>query len=436
MKPHRLCRHFARPALGLALIAFAGAPAFSSTRAEIQTPCLATVLDQTAQARISVAESGSRFASSILGQTWDKLTFKSGPLRGAKKVTTRVGGFLGQGGFGTVMKGTIQFEDGHTRQAAIKVVRREETKPTPKNRGSLLNKVAQYAGLKTERPPVDFMRPAARDHEHTLLSEERGFKLQVRAAAPAFVDPQVGNRVVEPLGQIPYSDPKTGKAQAFAYALAGKSVFSEKHLYRLPEAGDAVQARRNLLNIGRLARDLLDALAQLRRAGVVHRDIKEGNVVIDTQGHLLIDFGNGVEAGARLDRKTQITGTIGTIAPENWGPDPARLLSDLYSTSAMMVRLLTDIDLSVDHVHRQATGHPASVYLDAAAVAPTLDTRRKTLVQQGLSPDDLRLFDDLAEHRHPRRRRRRSAWSDGFTEGPRRRRRAPIDDSGSATQNA
>lgn len=91
-----------------------------------------------------------------------------------------------------------------------------------------------------------------------------------------------------------------------------------------------------------LMRGLLEALALLHRAGIVHRDIRPGHIRFDGSGtpHL-IDFGMAsVRDLAGLTRSTVVTTRPYYVDPFGWGrgvPDPT---SDLYSVGAVFYEAL------------------------------------------------------------------------------------------------
>lgn len=94
----------------------------------------------------------------------------------------------------------------------------------------------------------------------------------------------------------------------------------------------------------RIVRALADALEKARRMGVVHRDVKPGNVLLTRQGEpKLMDL--GLAKGPVDTGITQQGATVGTpqyISPEQaQDPRKADTRSDIYSLGATLYALLT-----------------------------------------------------------------------------------------------
>jgi hypothetical protein len=90
----------------------------------------------------------------------------------------------------------------------------------------------------------------------------------------------------------------------------------------------------------RLLRDAADALAYLHGQGVVHRDLKPGNVIEKKDGSFaFVDFG-AVRDRMRPEGGSTVVGTFGYMAPEQF-QGRAQPASDVYAVGATAVAMLT-----------------------------------------------------------------------------------------------
>lgn len=106
------------------------------------------------------------------------------------------------------------------------------------------------------------------------------------------------------------------------------------------EALDKAIAREGSLPPGRVASiglDLLDALGAAHAAGVVHRDVKPGNVLLPPGRAVLTDFGIATVAGDEtLTQAGAIVGSPAYLAPEQARHQKATPASDLWSLGATL----------------------------------------------------------------------------------------------------
>jgi serine/threonine protein kinase, bacterial len=86
-------------------------------------------------------------------------------------------------------------------------------------------------------------------------------------------------------------------------------------------------------DVVRMATDVASALDALHSAGVVHRDIKSSNLLVDEDGRTLVsDFGLAKgRAYTVLTRPGQVVGTLDYLAPELIRGEPATPASDIYA---------------------------------------------------------------------------------------------------------
>ncbi len=92
----------------------------------------------------------------------------------------------------------------------------------------------------------------------------------------------------------------------------------------------------------RWARDLADALAHAHARGVLHRDVKPGNIFVTADWQvLLLDFGLARPADAsRLTGTNDILGTPGYMAPEQIHGRPCDERTDVYGLGGTLFAML------------------------------------------------------------------------------------------------
>ena len=144
--------------------------------------------------------------------------------------------------------------------------------------------------------------------------------------------------------------------------------------------------------VTRLGLDLCSAVAAVHAAGLVHRDIKAQNVMLDDSGRLvLMDFGAGHEADDSTGKAT--AGTPLYLAPEVLSGGDATRRSDVYSIGVVLFRLLTGSypvfggDLAALR-RAHAAGDGADTRLERAGIPGRL----RRVLGRALDPDPERRY--------------------------------------------
>ena len=92
----------------------------------------------------------------------------------------------------------------------------------------------------------------------------------------------------------------------------------------------------------RLAAGLSSALDSIHEAGVIHRDLKPNNVILEANGPRVIDFGIARAAeGSDLTRTGAVIGTPGFMSPEQARSLPLTPASDIFSLGSVLVMACT-----------------------------------------------------------------------------------------------
>lgn len=149
---------------------------------------------------------------------------------------------------------------------------------------------------------------------------------------------------------------------------------------------------------------ILEALEYSHRAGVVHRDIKPGNVMVTEKGQVkVMDFGIAravSDSSSTVAETTQIIGTAAYFSPEQAKGEPVDARADLYSTGVVLYELLTgrqpfrgESPVAVAYQHVSETPVPPTEVNEDAPGA--LDP----IVLRALAKDPYQRYPDAAHFR-------------------------------------
>jgi serine/threonine-protein kinase len=154
----------------------------------------------------------------------------------------------------------------------------------------------------------------------------------------------------------------------------------------------------------RVTEGILDALSYSHRMGIVHRDIKPGNVMLTPAGAVkVMDFGIAraiADTAATMTQTQSVIGTAQYLSPEQAQGQQVDARSDLYSTGCLLYELLTgrtpfvgDSPVSVAYQHVGQPPQPPSTH------QPGLSAELDAVVLHSLVKDREARYQDAGQFR-------------------------------------
>jgi len=154
----------------------------------------------------------------------------------------------------------------------------------------------------------------------------------------------------------------------------------------------------------KIVEQVLVALEYSHRAGVIHRDIKPGNIMLTRSGQVkVMDFGIAravSDSAATLAETSQVVGTAQYFSPEQAKGEAVDARTDLYSTGIVLFELLTgrppfegENPVAVAYQHLNA--EPPMPTRLVPTIAPAFDL----VIAKALAKEPARRYQSAAEFR-------------------------------------
>src|SRR6201985_3572459 len=147
---------------------------------------------------------------------------------------------------------------------------------------------------------------------------------------------------------------------------------------------------------------VLRALEYSHQAGIVHRDIKPGNVMVTRNGDIkVMDFGIAramSDSQATMTQTAQVIGTAQYLSPEQARGERGDARSDLYSAGCLLYELLTGRppftgDSPVAIAYQHVREHP----VPPSQVDPEIPVWADSIVLKAMATDPADRYQSAAE---------------------------------------
>ena len=148
-----------------------------------------------------------------------------------------------------------------------------------------------------------------------------------------------------------------------------------------------------------ITEQVLRASRFAHRRGVVHRDLKPHNVIIDDEGRVKVtDFGIARAGASEITQTGSIMGTARYLSPEQAQGNPVSPRSDLYAIGIMLYELLTGtVPFEGDSVVAIALRHLSEPPRPPSSLVPTISPNLDAIVMRALAKSPESRFADADE---------------------------------------
>jgi eukaryotic-like serine/threonine-protein kinase len=143
-----------------------------------------------------------------------------------------------------------------------------------------------------------------------------------------------------------------------------------------------------------------NALDAAHREGIVHRDVKPANLLLDRYGRVhVVDFGIASAAGlGSLTQTGTVLGTASYLSPEQALGERTTAASDLYSLGIVAFELLTGRrPFEGDSIAAEAVAHVTGTVPSVREVNPALPSELDSVFAQALAKDPTLRYGSAAE---------------------------------------
>jgi serine/threonine protein kinase len=150
-----------------------------------------------------------------------------------------------------------------------------------------------------------------------------------------------------------------------------------------------------------ILQDVAAALDYAHQQGVIHRDIKPNNILVDAQGHShLTDFGLAKVLGESLEltRSGASIGTPAYMAPEQVADDPISPRTDIYALGVMLYEMTTGVlPFSSDSPMATALMHLQHTLRPAREINPMISIEVEAVIQRAMEKRPEKRFGSAGE---------------------------------------
>lgn len=142
-----------------------------------------------------------------------------------------------------------------------------------------------------------------------------------------------------------------------------------------------------------IMKQLVSAISEAHKRGIIHRDIKPQNVIVKSDGTIkMLDFGIATAKGSmQLTQANNVMGSVHYLAPELAKGDQATIQSDIYAMGIVLYEMLAgDVPFKAEQAVQIALMHMRDPLPSVRALNPTIPQSLENIILKAAAknPDE------------------------------------------------
>lgn len=190
----------------------------------------------------------------------------------------------------------------------------------------------------------------------------------------------------------------------YDWGLDGETYYIVMEFLRGTDLKTAIKERGaiNQRKAAEIGSQVAQALSVAHAGGIIHRDIKPQNIMIQPDGNIkVMDFGIARAGDAGLSQTATVLGTAHYVSPEQAQGKELTGASDIYSLGVVLYEATTgklpfDGQDAVSVAVKQVNELPAP----PSTINPNIDPALEAIIMKAMEKDPERRFKDASEMRH------------------------------------
>ena len=190
----------------------------------------------------------------------------------------------------------------------------------------------------------------------------------------------------------------------YDWGLDGETYYIVMEFLRGTDLKTAIKERGaiNQRKAAEIGSQVAQALSVAHAGGIIHRDIKPQNIMIQPDGNIkVMDFGIARAGDAGLSQTATVLGTAHYVSPEQAQGKELTGASDIYSLGVVLYEATTGkLPFDGQDAVSVAVKQVNEIPVPPSSINPNIDPALEAIIMKAMEKDPERRFKDASEMRH------------------------------------